>query len=127
MCRHAYRARRVLVTDGAAFLGSDLCEACLARGDEVLCVDNYFAGTRRHIASLLANLQFEAMGHDVTMPLYVEVDEIYNFACPASPVHHQSGPVQTVKTIVYGAINILGLAKRPRRPVRQASTGEVEH
>jgi UDP-glucuronate decarboxylase len=98
-----------------------------SRGDEVLCVDNYFTGTRRHIASLLANLQFEAMRHDVTMPLYVEVDEIYNFAGPASPVHHQSDPVQTVKTSVYGAINMLGLAKRPRRPVRQASTGEVEH
>ena len=107
-----FRSKRVLVTGGAGFLGSHLCEALLDRGDDVLCVDNYFTGRRANIAHLLANPQFEAMRHDVTFPLYVEVDEIYNLACPASPVHYQFDPVQTTKTSVHGAINMLGLAKR---------------
>ncbi len=125
MSRHAYRARRVLVTGGAGFLGSHLCEALLARGDEVLCVDNYFTGSRPNIAPLLGNPRFEALRHDVTMPLYVEVDEIYNFACPASPIHYQFDPVQTIKTSVHGAINMLGLAKRLGARICQASTSEV--
>ena len=103
---------RVLVTGGAGFLGSHLCERLLAQGPDVLCVDNFFTGTRRNIAHLLDNRRFELMRHDVTFPLYVEVDEIYNLACPASPVHYQFDPVQTTKTSVHGAINMLGLAKR---------------
>jgi UDP-glucuronate decarboxylase len=118
-------ARRVLVTGGAGFLGSHLCERLLARGDEVLCVDNYFTGRRANIAHLLGNPRFEAMRHDVTHPLFVEVDEIYNLACPASPVHYQYDPVQTVKTSVHGAINMLGLAKRTGARILQASTSEV--
>ena len=110
------RARkRILVTGGAGFIGSHLCERLLADGDEVLCVDNFFTGTRDNIAHLLGNPRFEVMRHDVTFPLYVEVDEIYNLACPASPVHYQHDPVQTTKTSVHGAINMLGLAKRLRR------------
>lgn len=117
--------RRILVTGGAGFIGSHLCERLLADGHEVLCVDNYFTGSRSNIAHLLGNPRFEAMRHDVTFPLYAEVDAIYNLACPASPVHYQRDPVQTTKTSVHGAINILGLAKRLKVPVLQASTSEV--
>ncbi|WP_114859406.1 UDP-glucuronic acid decarboxylase family protein [Azospirillum brasilense] len=117
--------RRVLVTGGAGFLGSHLCERLLARGDEVVCVDNYFTGARANIAHLLGNPRFEAIRHDVTFPLYVEVDEIYNLACPASPIHYQHDPVQTTKTSVHGAINMLGLAKRLNARILQASTSEV--
>jgi UDP-glucuronate decarboxylase len=116
---------RVLVTGGAGFLGSHLCERLLRDGREVLCVDNFFTGTRRNIAPLLADCNFEVLRHDVTFPLYVEVDEIYNLACPASPVHYQFDPVQTTKTSVHGAINMLGLAKRVRAKILQASTSEV--
>jgi UDP-glucuronate decarboxylase len=116
---------RVLVTGGAGFLGSHLCERLLADGAEVLGVDNFFTGARRNIAHLLDNPHFELMRHDVTFPLYVEVDRIYNLACPASPVHYQHDPVQTTKTSVIGAINMLGLGKRLRVPVLQASTSEV--
>jgi len=117
--------KRVLVTGGAGFLGSHLCERLLAEGHDVLCVDNYFTGRRENIAHLLANPHFEVMRHDVTHPLYVEVGEIYNLACPASPVHYQFDPVQTTKTSVIGAINMLGLAKRVRARILQASTSEV--
>ncbi|MCC5866480.1 MAG: SDR family oxidoreductase [Wenzhouxiangella sp.] len=120
-----YDATRVLVTGGAGFLGSHLCEALLDRGFEVLCVDNFFTGNRRNVRHLLDNKQFELMRHDVTFPLYVEVDEIYNLACPASPVHYQFDPVQTTKTSVHGAINLLGLAKRVKARIFQASTSEV--
>jgi UDP-glucuronate decarboxylase len=120
-----YGIRRVLVTGGAGFLGSHLCEALLARGYEVLCVDNFFTGTRANVGHLLAHEGFELMRHDVTFPLYVEGDEIYNLACPASPVHYQFDPVQTTKTSVHGAINMLGLAKRTRAKILQASTSEV--
>ncbi len=117
--------KRILVTGGAGFLGSHLCERLLAQGHEVLCVDNYFTGTKANIAHLLDNPFFELMRHDVTFPLYVEVDEIYNLACPASPIHYQYDPVQTTKTSVHGAINVLGLAKRVRAKIFQASTSEV--
>ncbi|MBM3558657.1 MAG: SDR family oxidoreductase [Alphaproteobacteria bacterium] len=117
--------RRILVTGGAGFLGSFLCERLVARGDEVLCVDNYFTGRRRNIAHLLERTNFELMRHDVTFPLFVEVDQIYNLACPASPIHYQLDPVQTTKTSVHGAINMLGLAKRTRARILQASTSEV--
>ena len=117
--------RRILVTGGAGFIGSHLCDRLLADGHEVLCVDNYFTGSRSNIAHLLGNPRFEAMRHDVTFPLYAEVDAIYNLACPASPIHYQRDPVQTTKTSVHGAINILGLAKRLKVPVLQASTSEV--
>jgi UDP-glucuronate decarboxylase len=117
--------KRVLVTGGAGFIGSHLCERLLAQGHQVLCVDNYFTGTRDNIAHLLAHPQFEAMRHDITFPLYVEVDEIYNLACPASPVHYQFDPVQTTKTSISGALNMLGLAKRLKAKVLQASTSEV--
>jgi UDP-glucuronate decarboxylase len=116
---------RILVTGGAGFVGSHLCERLLVEGHEVLCVDNYFAGRKDNIAHLLANPHFEAMRHDVTFPLYVEVDQIYNLACPASPVHYQFDPVQTTKTSVIGAINMLGLAKRIGAKILQASTSEV--
>ena len=116
---------RILVTGGAGFLGSHLCERLLAEGNDVLCVDNYFTGRKENIAHLLANPHFEAMRHDVTFPLYVEVDQIYNLACPASPVHYQFDPVQTTKTSVIGAINMLGLAKRIGAKILQASTSEV--
>jgi UDP-glucuronate decarboxylase len=116
---------RVLVTGGAGFLGSHLCERLLTDGHSVLCVDNYFTGRRENIAHLLAHPDFEALRHDVTFPLHVEVDQIYNLACPASPVHYQHDPVQTTKTSVMGAINMLGLAKRLKVPVLQASTSEV--
>jgi UDP-glucuronate decarboxylase len=117
--------KRVMVTGGAGFIGSHLCERLLARGEDVLCVDNFFTGTKDNVAQLLASPHFELMRHDVTFPLYVEVDEIYNLACPASPVHYQFDPVQTTKTSVHGAINMLGLAKRCRAKILQASTSEV--
>jgi UDP-glucuronate decarboxylase len=117
--------KKILVTGGAGFLGSHLCERLLAQGQDVLCVDNYFTGTKNNITHLLANPRFEAMRHDVTFPLYVEVNQIYNLACPASPVHYQHDPVQTTKVNVHGAINMLGLAKRLRARILQASTSEV--
>ncbi|HVK28898.1 MAG TPA: UDP-glucuronic acid decarboxylase family protein [Nocardioides sp.] len=116
---------RVLVTGGAGFLGSHLCDRLVAEGHDVLCVDNYYTGTKDNIAGLLGNHRFELMRHDVTFPLYVEVDRIYNLACPASPIHYQRDPVQTTKTSVHGAINMLGLAKRVRARILQASTSEV--
>jgi UDP-glucuronate decarboxylase len=118
-------SERVLVTGGAGFLGSHLCERLLAAGHEVLCVDNFFTGRRTNVAHLLGHPRFELMRHDVTFPLYVEVDRVYNLACPASPVHYQFDPVQTTKTSVHGAINMLGLAKRVRATILQASTSEV--
>ncbi len=117
--------KKVLITGGAGFIGSHLCERLLEQGCEVLCVDNYFTGSKHNIAHLRDNPRFEIVRHDVTFPLYVEVDEIYNLACPASPVHYQHDPVQTTKTSVHGAINMLGLAKRLRAKVLQASTSEV--
>jgi len=117
--------KRVLVTGGAGFLGSHLCERLLHMGCDVLCVDNFYSGTKDNVAHLLGNPRFELMRHDVTFPLYVEVDEIYNFACPASPIHYQWDPVQTTKTSVHGAINMLGLAKRVKAKILQASTSEV--
>ncbi len=117
--------KRVLITGGAGFLGSHLAERMLAAGNDVLVVDNFFTGTKDNIRHLLANPNFELMRHDVTFPLYVEVDEIYNLACPASPVHYQFDPVQTTKTSVHGAINLLGLAKRVKAKILQASTSEV--
>ncbi|MBK1885445.1 UDP-glucuronic acid decarboxylase family protein [Marinobacter sp. DY40_1A1] len=116
---------RILVTGGAGFLGSHLCERLLSEGHDVLCVDNFFTGRKRNIAHLMSNPYFEVMRHDVTFPLYVEVDQIYNLACPASPVHYQHDPVQTTKTSVHGAINMLGLAKRLGARIFQASTSEV--
>jgi len=117
--------RRVLVTGGAGFIGSHLCEQLFARGDEVLCVDNFFTATRPNLAGLMLNSRFELVRHDVCFPLYVEVDKIYNLACPASPVHYQFDPVQTTKTSVHGAINMLGLAKRVKAKILQASTSEI--
>lgn len=117
--------KRILVTGGAGFLGSHLCERLINEGNEVLCVDNFFTGSRQNISHLMDNKNFELLRHDVTFPLYVEVDEIYNLACPASPVHYQFDPVQTTKTSVMGAINMLGLAKRLKIKVLQASTSEV--
>ncbi len=117
--------KRVLVTGGAGFLGSHLCDRLLERGDEVVCADNLFTGSKRNIEHLHANPRFEFVRHDVTFPLYLEVDEIYNLACPASPVHYQHDPVQTTKTSVHGAINMLGLAKRLKCKIFQASTSEV--
>ena len=118
-------AKRVLVTGGAGFIGSHLCERLLAENTDVLCIDNYFTGSKDNIAHLMGQPRFEIMRHDVTFPLYVETDEIYNLACPASPVHYQFDPVQTTKTSVHGAINMLGLAKRVRAKIFQASTSEV--
>jgi UDP-glucuronate decarboxylase len=117
--------RRVLVTGGAGFIGSHLCERLLERGDEVLCVDNFYTGSRHNVHHLLSHPRFELMRHDVCFPLYVEVDEIFNLACPASPIHYQFDPVQTTKTSVHGAINVLGLAKRVKAKILQASTSEV--
>ena len=116
---------RILVTGGAGFLGSHLCERLLSQGHEVLCVDNFFSCDRQNVEHLLDNRRFELIRHDVTFPLYVEVDAIYNLACPASPVHYQHDPIQTIKTCVHGAINMLGLAKRLRVPIFQSSTSEV--
>ena len=117
--------KRVLVTGGAGFIGSHLCARLIEQGAQVLCVDNFFTGTRANVAPLLGHPDFELMRHDVTFPLFVEVDEIYNLACPASPVHYQFDPVQTTKTSVVGAVNMLGLAKRLKVPILQASTSEV--
>ncbi len=117
--------KRIIVTGGAGFIGSHLCEKLIAAGNEVLCVDNFFTGRRQNIVPLLKNPYFELIRHDVTFPLYVETDEIYNLACPASPVHYQFDPVQTTKTSVHGAINMLGLAKRTKAKIFQASTSEV--
>ncbi len=117
--------KRIMITGGAGFIGSHLCERLLAEGHEVLAVDNYFTGRRRNVAHLMPNQSFEIMRHDVTFPLYVEVDQIYNLACPASPIHYQFDPVQTTKVSVHGAINMLGLAKRTKARILQASTSEV--
>lgn len=117
--------RRILVTGGAGFLGSHLCERLLARGDDVICLDNFYTGTKDNVLHLMDNPRFELMRHDVTFPLYIEVDEIFNLACPASPIHYQHDPVQTTKTSVHGAINMLGLAKRLGAKILQASTSEV--
>jgi UDP-glucuronate decarboxylase len=122
---HRDTMKKVLVTGGAGFLGSHLCERLIAMGHDVLCVDNFFTGSKSNIAQLVANPRFEMMRHDVTFPLYIEVDEIYNLACPASPIHYQFDPVQTTKTSVHGAINMLGLAKRVNAKILQASTSEV--
>ena len=116
---------KVLVTGGAGFLGSHLCDRLIARGADVLCVDNFFTGSKTNIAHLQSNPHFELMRHDITFPLYIEVNQIYNLACPASPIHYQHDPVQTTKTSVHGAINMLGLAKRTRATILQASTSEV--
>lgn len=118
-------AKRIMVTGGAGFIGSHLCKRLLEEGNEVLCVDNFFTGRRQNIHDLLDNKNFELMRHDVTVPLYVEVDQIYNLACPASPIHYQFDPIQTTKTSVHGAINMLGLAKRLKARILQASTSEV--
>ncbi|HYD80439.1 MAG TPA: UDP-glucuronic acid decarboxylase family protein [Paucimonas sp.] len=118
-------SKRILVTGGAGFLGSHLCDFLIAQGHDVLCVDNFYTGRKRNIAHLFEHPAFELLRHDVTFPLYVEVDEIYNLACPASPVHYQNDPVQTTKTSVHGAINMLGLAKRLKARIFQASTSEV--
>jgi UDP-glucuronate decarboxylase len=117
--------KKILVTGGAGFLGSHLCDKLIAQGHDVLCVDNFFTGTKANVAHLMSHPNFELMRHDVTFPLYVEVDEIYNLACPASPIHYQWDPVQTTKTSVHGAINMLGLAKRLKAKILQASTSEV--
>lgn len=123
--KREFGPQRVLVTGGAGFIGSHLCARLLAEGQEVLCVDNFYTGTRENLAPMLSHPRFELLRHDVTMPLFVEVDQIYNLACPASPVHYQFDPVQTTKTSVHGAINMLGLAKRLKCKVLQASTSEV--
>ena len=120
-----HTTERILITGGAGFLGSHLCDRLVEAGQDVLCVDNFFTGTRQNIHHLLSNPRFELMRHDVTFPLYVEVDQIYNLACPASPIHYQFDPVQTTKTSVHGAINMLGLAKRTKARLLQASTSEV--
>lgn len=120
-----YDVKRTLVTGGAGFLGSHMCESLLQQGHDVLCVDNFYTGTKANIAHLLSHPRFELQRHDITFPLYVEVDEIYNLACPASPIHYQYDPVQTTKTSVHGAINMLGLAKRIKATIFQASTSEV--
>jgi UDP-glucuronate decarboxylase len=117
--------KRILVTGGAGFIGSHLCARLLSEGNEVLCVDNFFTGSRANVSSLITDQRFELLRHDVTFPLYVEVDQIYNLACPASPLHYQFDPVQTTKTSVHGAINMLGLAKRTKATILQASTSEV--
>lgn len=119
------KLKRILVTGGAGFIGSHLCERLLKDGNEVLCVDNFFTGSKRNVVHLLDNPYFELMRHDVCFPLYVEIDEIYNMACPASPIHYQHDPVQTTKTSVLGSINMLGLAKRVKAKILQASTSEV--
>src|SRR3990170_7744467 len=117
--------KRILVTGGGGFIGSYLCERLLSEDNELLCVDNFFTGAKGNIAHLINNPYFEVSRHDITFPLYIEVDEIYNLACPASPIHYQRDPVQTIKTAVHGAINMLGLAKRLKARILQASTSEV--
>lgn len=117
--------KRILITGGAGFLGSHLCDKLIEQGHEILCVDNYFTGSKKNVEHLIGHPRFELMRHDVTFPLYVEVDEIYNLACPASPIHYQWDPVQTTKTSVLGAVNMLGLAKRVKAKILQASTSEV--
>lgn len=119
------KKKRILVTGGAGFLGSHLCEKLLEQGNDVICLDNFYTGDKQNISHLRSNLNFEVIRHDVTFPLYIEVDEIYNLACPASPIHYQRDPVQTTKTSVHGAINMLGLAKRLRAKILQASTSEI--
>lgn len=118
-------SQRILVTGGSGFLGSHLCERLLSQGAEVICLDNFFTGTRRNVEHLLDNKRFELIRHDVTFPIYLEIDQIYNLACPASPIHYQNDPVQTTKTSVHGAINMLGLAKRVKAKILQASTSEI--
>ncbi len=126
LTRSGYRVRKVaLVTGGAGFIGSHLCDRLIADNQDVICLDNFFTGTKQNISHLIGNPQFEFLRHDITMPLYVEVDIIYNLACPAAPIHYQDDPVQTTKTSVHGAINLLGLAKRLRCPIFQASTSEI--
>src|SRR4051812_16976465 len=125
MARIRSDPKRILVTGGSGFIGSHLCDRLIADGHEVLCVDNFFTGSRRNVSHLLGHPSFEVLRHDITFPLYVEVDQIYNLACPASPIHYQHDPIQTTKTSVSGAINMLGLAKRLRIPILQASTSEV--
>ena len=125
MQRGCHTRKRILITGGAGFIGSHLCERLLEEGHDILCADNFYTGTRDNILHLLDHPHFELLRHDVTFPLYVEVDEIYNLACPASPIHYQNDPVQTTKTSVHGAINMLGLAKRLRAKILQASTSEV--
>src|SRR4051812_39066556 len=125
MARIRSDPKRILVTGGSGFIGSHLCDRLIADGHEVLCVDNFFTGSRRNVSHLLGHPSFEVLRHDITFPLYVEVDQIYNLACPASPIHYQRDPIQTTKTSVAGAINMLGLAKRLRVPILQASTSEV--
>ena len=117
--------KRILITGGAGFIGSHLCEKLLKGGNEIICVDNFFTGQKRNIAHLMSNANFELLRHDITFPLYVEIDEIYNLACPASPIHYQYNPVQTVKTSVHGSINMLGLAKRTGAKILHASTSEI--
>ena len=117
--------KRILITGGAGFLGSNLCERLLDEGNEVICLDNFFTGNKENIIHLMTNPHFEVLRHDITIPLYIEIDEIYNLACPASPIHYQHDPVQTTKTCVHGAINMLGLAKRTGATIMQASTSEV--
>lgn len=117
--------KRILITGGAGFIGSHLCEKLLNGGNEIICVDNFFTGQKRNIAHLMSNANFELLRHDITFPLYVEIDEIYNLACPASPIHYQYNPVQTVKTSVHGSINMLGLAKRTGAKILHASTSEI--
>ena len=117
--------KRILITGGAGFVGSHLCERLLHQGNEVICMDNYFTGSKSKVAHLMGNPYFELVRHDVTMPYFIEVDEIYNLACPASPVHYQQNPIKTIKTSVMGAINMLGLAKRINAKILQASTSEV--
>jgi UDP-glucuronate decarboxylase len=123
--QNALNSKQVMVTGGAGFLGSHLCEQLLADGHDVVCLDNFYTGTKANIMHLMSNPRFELIRHDITLPIYLEVDEIYNLACPASPVHYQSDPVQTTKTNVHGAINVLGLAKRVKARILQASTSEV--
>ncbi len=120
-----HRQKRILVTGGAGFLGSHLCESLLREGNNVICVDNFYTGYKSNIEHLINDKNFELMRHDITFPLYLEVDEIYNLACPASPIHYQNNPIQTIKTAVHGAINMLGLAKRTRAKIFQASTSEI--
>ena len=119
------KSKRILVTGGAGFVGSHLCKRLLANNDEVICVDNFFTGDKQNVECVLENRCFEIIRHDVTFPLFIEIDQIYNLACPASPLHYQIDPVQTIKTSVHGAINMLGLAKRTNARILQASTSEI--